>query len=741
MSYRFDEGSPKHFAQTDPIDAGVERLRDLRTQLLIRWKTVLFLFALFALGGLTLISQLPAIYSSEAVIILKRGDRAGAPGVATSGTSDPFEIKSEVAILQTPEFAKTVVRRLQLTSDPEFQTRTSIVGSILNWAVRGRSGSPSPEQQEALIAQDLISKIRVMHEPESYVVRIRYSNRDPEKAAKIVNVFAETYVQDYQGNPKRSNLATVSWLREYIDVLQNRVAKSEEIIQTYFASKGEGDATTPTHVKKEQEALDLLMSEARAEREKAEMLFKNKVPGSEDQASAVDGQSVAGTNTEIDPKSAVAEKGLGLLRQEVAASKSLIDELMRRARIADMQVNARMPGVEIVSRGTAAFRPVSPNFKVLIPIVLLLSAAAAAAGTLVFAMRQSGFRSLGQAARAGFNAIGTIPRIRAVSRRMLTSNTLKALSDNLKYTDSLCLSLGLDKEKEGGTVILVTSPQGGEGSTLTAAMLAMSLQRIGNRCLLIDGDMFKPSLHKIFDVDGDAGLSNVLRGSDESLHETVRHLANGADILAAGEVGQELLDFTTTRRLGNFFAVLRQQYDSIVIDTSPVLEKSDAALLAAYADHCLLVAKWNASSKRVVTQANNILAQRCRYAPELILSQVNYSQMYQFEEGRREGNIAAMPWTSHEEAVLMAQGGMAHAGGVVGGGVAPNNAHAEPEYTVVSDPVAENGAGHAAFSDRLSSNQAANDAGSVVDHGHDDRLSSKELKSAIMSQLQRRRNN
>jgi capsular exopolysaccharide synthesis family protein len=133
-------------------------------------------------------------------------------------------------------------------------------------------------------------------------------------------------------------------------------------------------------------------------------------------------------------------------------------------------------------------------------------------------------------------------------------------------------------------VILVTSAIQGEGKTMLSCHLAARLAASGRRTLLIDGDLRKPSVHKLFNIPAGPGLAELLRG--EAVPEAVLHnIENGMlDVMPAGVFDSLASQALAQGRMHAVTEEFRDRYDYVVVDTSPVLPVPDAMLMAQHAD-------------------------------------------------------------------------------------------------------------------------------------------------------------
>jgi capsular exopolysaccharide synthesis family protein len=140
-------------------------------------------------------------------------------------------------------------------------------------------------------------------------------------------------------------------------------------------------------------------------------------------------------------------------------------------------------------------------------------------------------------------------------------------------------------------VVLVTSPRNGDGKTLTAANLAMSMaQEFQQRVLLLEADLRRPTVSDLLDLPPSPGLAGVLIGSDPLESALVPVPEHHLTVLPAGDPPArptELLGSTAMRRT---IDALRSQFDRIVVDTPPVA-LSDTHLLGSFADGVLMVVR------------------------------------------------------------------------------------------------------------------------------------------------------
>ena len=147
----------------------------------------------------------------------------------------------------------------------------------------------------------------------------------------------------------------------------------------------------------------------------------------------------------------------------------------------------------------------------------------------------------------------------------------------------------------------------GDGKTTTASNLAITLANTGRRVLLIDGDLRKPSLHRMFEVPREGGFSDALL-SLESIERLVKPtFVNNLDLLTTGQDVTNPAELLASDRLGEIFKELTPLYDMILIDSSPLLVVTDPSIIAAVADGIILVVRISSTRRHDLDVTNDMV--------------------------------------------------------------------------------------------------------------------------------------
>lgn len=164
-------------------------------------------------------------------------------------------------------------------------------------------------------------------------------------------------------------------------------------------------------------------------------------------------------------------------------------------------------------------------------------------------------------------------------------------------------------QKETNISIMLTSAEPGDGKTFIAGNIASVYQLTGKRVVLVDFDLRRPSVSKLLNIQSKKGVSNFLIGQVGLDDIIMTHPEYGFDVIVAGTLPPNPSELIKTKRSKDLIDYLRQKYDYVIVDCSPIGLVSDAYILSKYVDTTLFVvrrAKTNkAFFKSVVSQMRN----------------------------------------------------------------------------------------------------------------------------------------
>nr|WP_241878984.1 CpsD/CapB family tyrosine-protein kinase [Psychrobacter sp. PraFG1]UNK05626.1 CpsD/CapB family tyrosine-protein kinase [Psychrobacter sp. PraFG1] len=223
-------------------------------------------------------------------------------------------------------------------------------------------------------------------------------------------------------------------------------------------------------------------------------------------------------------------------------------------------------------------------------------------------------------AKTGVPVIATIPRSKTSinlmknnknSRRLLAMvdhdglsyEGIKSLRTSLMFAmpkvSKISAVLGTqlnDANSKQGKIIVISGEAPNIGKSFISSNLAETFSQLNKKVLIIDGDMRRGELHKIFTITQNNGLGDYLTESAAHIADFIQPTSfEFIDFMPRGKHPHNPASLLSTDKFSNMLAQLVNIYDYIIIDTPPVLAVSDAIITAQYADKVLMVTRYNHS--------------------------------------------------------------------------------------------------------------------------------------------------
>ena len=184
--------------------------------------------------------------------------------------------------------------------------------------------------------------------------------------------------------------------------------------------------------------------------------------------------------------------------------------------------------------------------------------------------------------------IAQIPRRSTAANRQGSRQSEMELRVYQESLDNLQTTLTLSDPLGAMRIIAITSAVSDEGKTSVASQLAMSLSRaIRDRVLVIDGDMRRPGIHRVFGIHRDPGLAAVLAGG-AACRRHRHHVERSRPLLPAGKPAGQPLSLLADGAWPALLARIPADYRYVIVDTPPVLAAGEALILAKSADAVLI---------------------------------------------------------------------------------------------------------------------------------------------------------
>lgn len=322
-----------------------------------------------------------------------------------------------------------------------------------------------------------------------------------------------------------------------------------------------------------------------------------------------------------------------ILKQDVETSKSLYTEFLQKTNQANLEVAQQNSNLRLISPARVPKSPVGPHRGITILVGLSLSLTTGICLAFFLEYLDNSIKNIEDVNRyIQLPALGIIPTITTGGRkgasvsgkkkdalpsgdlaeRQALSRTTGAVDSNSRSMAAeayraLRTSLLLSTAGSPPKTILVASGQPGEGKTTTAVNTAISLAQLGSSVLVIDCDLRKPSVHKVFGIDHAQGISSYL-SRYQPIEPLIQRLPiPNLSVIPCGPIPPNPAELISSDRMKDLIRMLTERYDHIVIDSPPLINVTDPVILSTMVDGVMLVVHGAKSTRYMVQRARQDL--------------------------------------------------------------------------------------------------------------------------------------
>ena len=294
------------------------------------------------------------------------------------------------------------------------------------------------------------------------------------------------------------------------------------------------------------------------------------------------------------------EKELVEISREQNIKNSIYSFLLQKKEEATLSFNSAVADSRLIDKAQSSTKPVSPKswivylIALLFPIPVLasfISIKELISGKILFRRTLEEYTVIPVIGELGYEGSNQLLVTKNNQRTFVTEQFR-----NLRSAIAARLSNG------NGKRIMVTSSIAGEGKSFVASNLAIVFAQAGKKVVLIEADMYKPSLSSVFKLPHNTGLSDSLQNAKtansmlrSSIHPTVIH--KNLFVIPAGNVPDNPSELLMNDKIDVLMKGLEDQFDIIIIDSVPVSPVSDTYIISRFADMTLFVVRHNVTPK------------------------------------------------------------------------------------------------------------------------------------------------
>jgi capsular exopolysaccharide synthesis family protein len=284
---------------------------------------------------------------------------------------------------------------------------------------------------------------------------------------------------------------------------------------------------------------------------------------------------------------------LEILKRKVETNRFLYDALIKKMKEEGITEQSQSVNVWVIEKARVPEFPATPNKKrnILLGIVLGLFGGI---GLAFFLEYLDTTIKTPEDVEEKFNipVIATVDLFKNKDKTIVEhvfDDPSSMVSENFK---SMRTSILLSSPDHPPKTILITSMTSGEGKSSVCACLASAIAQTGKKVLVIDGDMRRPTQHKIFGLDNSAGLSSLLAGMDVSGDALINRKVDATgliDIITSGPIPPNPSELLSSTMAGTLINKAAGSYDFIIVDTPPLASVTDPLITSRHVDAVIIV--------------------------------------------------------------------------------------------------------------------------------------------------------
>jgi succinoglycan biosynthesis transport protein ExoP len=199
-------------------------------------------------------------------------------------------------------------------------------------------------------------------------------------------------------------------------------------------------------------------------------------------------------------------------------------------------------------------------------------------------------------------------------------------SKNAEAYRVLRTNLLFSRRQEKFNTIVIVSAGAGEGKSTTTINLATVFAQSGNRVLIVDSDLRRPTLHKLFKVPNNLGLTNYLLKQSSVLDVVQSTPVPNLDFMPSGRLPNSAMGILGSAQMKDMIKELKERYDFIFFDSPPILGVSDASVLASEVDLVMQVIQYRRYPQPMTIRAKQMIEKVGGNFMGIVLNNINMSQ-------------------------------------------------------------------------------------------------------------------
>jgi len=568
------------------------------------------------------------VYRATAVLLIEKQTPKvlSVEEVYGVGYVDKEYYETQYKILRSRTLIKRLFEEKNLYIDPEFSNSSDPIGSFIG---------------------------RIIVEPvrNSRLMNLHFEDTDPQKSAMLVNLLAEMYIKHDSEIRTQASREAVLWLMDQIGSVKKKLEDSEMALVKYMeeekitgipdSEKKDSEKDLIETLKQEQIRLEVELSEiSRRYGPKHPQMVKvlSEIESIKSKL-AVETENAIVLNKKATKYS--------ILKREVDSNKEIYETLVKRAKETGVSEQLELSNIRIVDPAEVPRSPIRPNKKRNIVRACIVGLMIGFGLAFLVEYLDNTIKNPDDVNMyIGLPFLGYIPSAKKEARAQEEMDLIvhqKPRSVISEAYRSIRTSISFAFADKPVKVILITSSNPQEGKSTASMNLAITMANTGEKTLLVDGDMRCSRLHKSFGLNKEIGLSDYLVSNvdfDKAIKPTkIENLS----IITAGSIPPNPAELLNSTKMKMFLDEARKRFDKVIIDATPILTVTDAAIVANIVDGVIMIVRCGKTPIEIILRSKQKLVDAKAHILGVLLNNIDigkesYYYYYYYNDDEKKKN-------------------------------------------------------------------------------------------------------
>lgn len=449
------------------------------------------------------------------------------------------------------------------------------------------------------------------------ILNLSLTGDNPKLIKEIINSISENYLAQNIARQAAQDAKSLAFLNEQLPIVRSDLDTAESKLNQYRRQNDSVDLSLEAKSVLDQIVnVDNQLNQLTFRESEISQLYTKEHPTYK--ALLEKRKTLQDEKLKLNKKvSAMPETQQEILRlnRDVESGRAVFMMLLNRQQELNIAKSSAIGNVRIIDNAVTQPEPVKPKKILVIIVGLVLGLLVSVGVVLLRVFLRRGIETPEQLEELGINVYASIPVSELLTQKATKvegwkrkeqseSQTFLAIENPadiaIEAIRGLRTSLHFAMMESRNNILMISGASPNAGKTFVSTNLSAVIAQTGKSVLYIDTDMRKGYAHKLFALDNNHGLSEILSGKVEVSRAVKKVTSAGFDFISRGQVPPNPAELLMHRRFGEILAWAEQNYDIVILDTPPILAVTDPAIIGHYAGTTLLVARFEKNTAKEI---------------------------------------------------------------------------------------------------------------------------------------------